>query len=65
MVSDTCLTKEWELLRGSFQEIDERIMEKAGKTAVEATFLPSAEKRKLAEEYEWKVNSFKKMEQYV
>ena len=65
MVSDTCLTKEWELLGGSFQEIDERIMEEAGRTAVEAVFLPSVQKRKLAEEYERKVNLFKKLEQSV
>jgi pyruvate,orthophosphate dikinase len=49
----------------NIQEIDERIMEEAGRTAVEAVFLPSVQKRKLAEEYERKVNLFKKLEQSV
>lgn len=46
-VSDTTLVKEWERLGRYFPAVDEQALEQAGKTAVEAAFLPWQEKMEL------------------
>lgn len=51
-VSNTTLTREWQLLQRHFPQVDEEMIVQVNRKAIDYAFLPDAEKQKLRQEFE-------------